>query len=113
LSPFGSLVLISLSAFVRGIIRVSLITAPDSSPRVFQGSTFDTFLESLSLVRRHAAFLRDRMCHFSEGCARAHTSGVAPEASEEWLTPSGALILWSVSFDLLFSLGGPFCEGSP
>jgi hypothetical protein len=28
LLPFGSLVLISLSAFVRGIIRVSLITAP-------------------------------------------------------------------------------------
>jgi hypothetical protein len=32
LSPFMSLVLISLSAFVRGIIRVSLITAPIVAP---------------------------------------------------------------------------------
>jgi hypothetical protein len=56
LSPLGNLVLISLSAFVRGIIRVSLIIAPESSPRAFQGSTFGTCLEALLLARERAAF---------------------------------------------------------
>jgi hypothetical protein len=30
----------------------------------------------------------------SDGCARAHPSGVAPEASEEWFDPSEVLILF-------------------
>jgi hypothetical protein len=31
---------------------------------------------------------------YSDGCARAHPSGVAPEASEEWFDSSEVLILF-------------------
>jgi hypothetical protein len=50
------LVLISLSAFVKRVIWVSLIIASDSSPRAFQGSNFGTCLEALLLARERAAF---------------------------------------------------------
>jgi hypothetical protein len=42
----------------------------------------------------------------SDGCARAHPSGVAPEASEEWFDSSEVLILFS---DVSVGLIVPSC----
>jgi hypothetical protein len=76
-------------ACFKGIIWVPRIITPDSSHRAFQGSAL-TFAWRL----RHFFVW---LCYFLgvegsvfDGCARAHQLGVAPKASKEWLTPSGA-----------------------
>jgi hypothetical protein len=73
------------------VLGVPLITVPDSSPRASKG----VLVLAWRLCR---TFLRgDRpssviLCF--GGCARAHPSGVAPEASEEWFDSSEVLMLF-------------------
>ena len=64
------------------LLGVPLITVPDS------------------IIGGSAGFLQgDRpfsVVFGSDGCARAHPSGVAPEASEEWFDSSEVLILFVI-----------------
>jgi hypothetical protein len=63
---------------------------PDSSPRALRGCGHS--------LGGSAGFLQEdqtfSVVFCSDGCARAHPSGVAPEASEEWFDSSEVLILF-------------------
>jgi hypothetical protein len=76
-----------------GVLGVPLITIPDSSPPSLEGS-IDTRLEALlDFLQGDRPF---SVVFGSDGCARAHPSGVAPEASEEWFDSSEVLILFAM-----------------
>jgi hypothetical protein len=72
-----------------GVLGVPLILVHDSSPRASKGvlvlawRLYRTFLQG---DRPFSVAFR------SGGCARAHTPGVAPEASEEWFDSSEVLV---------------------
>jgi hypothetical protein len=64
-----------------GALGVPLIMIPDSSPQASKG----VWVLAWRLCRTFSQGDRPFSVEFcSGGCARAHASGVAPEASEEW-----------------------------
>jgi hypothetical protein len=64
---------------------------PDSSPRASKG----VLVLALRLCRIFGEGTSLSRLHFcSDGCARAHPPGVAPEASEEWFDSSEVLMLF-------------------
>jgi hypothetical protein len=85
---------------VLGVLGVPLIMVPDSSLRASKGV--------LALAWRLCRiFLQgDRpfsVAFYSGGCTRAHPSGVAPKASEEWFDSFEVLMLFVMPWpDWLF-----------
>jgi hypothetical protein len=75
-----------------GVLGVPLITVPDSSPEPQR--------ECGHSLGGSAGFLQGDwplpVMFGSDGCARAHPSGVALEASEEWFDSSEVLILFAM-----------------
>jgi hypothetical protein len=72
-----------------GVLWVPLIMVPDSSPRASKGLLVLAWRLYRTFLQGDRPFL---VTFFSGGCARAHPSGVAPEASEEWFDSSQVLV---------------------
>jgi hypothetical protein len=70
---------------------------PDSSPRASKGVLILAWRLLRTFLQGDRPFL---VAFRSGGCARAHSPGVAPEASEEWFDSFEVLacfaMLWSV-----------------
>jgi hypothetical protein len=116
LFPLGGFVLTSPSVFFGGIIWVSLIITPDSSPRAFQGSTFGTcFGGSVACPRACRIFLKSRTSNFQWVCASAPV-GCSPRGPKGVVDSFGGFLFFDRFCSIFGQSVGTFgvvCEDRP